>query len=306
MLLAWILFYLPIAVAAFNHLVLRRNPLVPYLATAASGACFVISLLLLGENGSTGFSWATVANLDIQIGIKLDALSTGMMVIVTGVGFLVHVFSIAYMKEDECRNRYFASLGLFMFSMTGIVVSTNFIMMFIFWELVGLSSYLLISHWFYKDSAADAGKKAFLCNRLGDFAFMIGVLLLWGITGSLTFEGLKSWADGGGVALAPAGVLGAAILCIFGGAVGKSAQLPLHVWLPDAMEGPTPASALIHAATMVAAGVYLLFRLQLSIGAEAFEGFAATTIAWTGGLTALAAALMATQQDDSHDHVSQL
>jgi NADH-quinone oxidoreductase subunit L len=298
MLLAWILFYLPIAVAAFNHLVLRRNPLVPYLATAASGACFIISLLLLGEKGTTGFSWATVGDLDIQIGIKLDALSTGMMVIVTGVGFLVHVFSIAYMKEDECRNRYFASLGLFMFSMTGIVVSTNFIMMFIFWELVGLSSYLLISHWFYKDSAADAGKKAFLCNRLGDFAFMIGVLLLWGVTGSLTFEGLRKWADAGGVALAPAGVLGAAILCIFGGAVGKSAQLPLHVWLPDAMEGPTPASALIHAATMVAAGVYLMFRLQLSIGAEAFEGFAATTIAWTGGITALTAALMATQQDD--------
>lgn len=296
--LAWILFYLPIAVAAINYLVLRRNPAVPYLATAAAGACFVISLLLLGEQGTTGFSWATVGNLDIQIGIKLDALSTGMMVIVTGVGLLVHVFSIAYMKEDESRNRYFASLGLFMFSMIGIVISPNFIMMFIFWELVGLSSYLLISHWFYKDSAADAGKKAFLCNRVGDFAFMIGVLLLWGITGSLTFEGIKDWADGGGVAAAPAGVLGAAILCIFGGAVGKSAQLPLHVWLPDAMEGPTPASALIHAATMVAAGVYLLFRLQVTMGADAFAGFAGTTIAWTGGLTALTAALMATQQDD--------
>jgi NADH-quinone oxidoreductase subunit L len=296
--LAWILFYLPIAVAAFNHLVLRRSPAVPYLATAASAACFAISLLLLDEQGTTGFSWATVGNLDIQIGIKLDALSTGMMVIVTGVGLLVHIFSLAYMKEDECQNRYFTSLGLFMFSMIGIVISPNFIMMFIFWELVGLSSYLLISHWFYKDSAADAAKKAFLCNRVGDFAFMIGVLLLWGITGSLTFEGIKNWSDGGGVAAAPAGVLGAAILCIFGGAVGKSAQLPLHVWLPDAMEGPTPASALIHAATMVAAGVYLLFRLQLTMGAEAFAGFAGTTIAWTGGLTALAAALMATQQDD--------
>jgi NADH-quinone oxidoreductase subunit L len=202
------------------------------------------------------------------------------------------------MKEDESVNRYFCGLGLFMFSMTGIVLSENFIMMFIFWELVGLSSYLLISHWYHKDSAADAGKKAFLCNRLGDFSFMIGVLLLWGISGSLTFEGLKSWADGGGVAAASTGVLGAAILCIFGGAVGKSAQLPLHVWLPDAMEGPTPASALIHAATMVAAGVYMLFRLQLSIGAEAFAGFAGTTIAWIGGLTALLSALMATQQND--------
>ncbi len=298
MTLAWILFYLPIAMAAANQLVLRRNPLVPYLATAACGVCFVISLLLLGANGTTGFSWAHIGGLDIHIALKLDHLSTGMMVVVTGVGFLVHVFSLAYMKEDESVNRYFCGLGLFMFSMTGIVLSENFIMMFIFWELVGLSSYLLISHWYHKDSAADAGKKAFLCNRLGDFSFMIGVLLLWGISGSLGFEGLRTWANDGGVAAAPATLLGVAILCIFGGAVGKSAQLPLHVWLPDAMEGPTPASALIHAATMVAAGVYMLFRLQLSIGAEAFAGFAGTTIAWIGGLTALLAALMATQQND--------
>jgi NADH-quinone oxidoreductase subunit L len=298
MTLAWFLFYLPIVVAAANQLVLRRNPLVPYLATAACGACFVFSLLLLGTTETAGFSWAKVGGLDIHIALKLDPLSTGMMVVVTGVGLLVHVFSLAYMREDESVNRYFCGLGLFMFSMTGIVLSENFIMMFIFWELVGLSSYLLISHWYHKDSAADAGKKAFLCNRLGDFSFMIGVLLLWGITGNLGFEGLKAWAADGGVAAAPATLLGAAILCIFGGAVGKSAQLPLHVWLPDAMEGPTPASALIHAATMVAAGVYMLFRLQLSIGAEAFAGFAGTTIAWVGGLTALLAALMATQQND--------
>jgi NADH-quinone oxidoreductase subunit L len=298
MTLAWILFYLPIVVAAVNQLVLRRNPVVPYLATAAAGACFVISLLLLGTTETAGFSWATVGGLDIEIALKLDRLSTGMMVVVTGVGLLVHVFSLAYMKQDLSVNRYFSGLGLFMFSMTGIVLSENFIMMFIFWELVGLSSYLLITHWYHRDSAADAGKKAFLCNRLGDFSFMIGVLLLWGITGSLSFEGLNSWADGGGVAAASPGVLGAAILCIFGGAVGKSAQLPLHVWLPDAMEGPTPASALIHAATMVAAGVYMLFRLQLSIGAEAFAGFAGITIAWIGGLTALLSALMATQQND--------
>jgi NADH-quinone oxidoreductase subunit L len=202
MTLAWILFYLPIAVAAVNQLVLRRNPLVPYLATAAAGACFVISLLLLGTTETAGFSWAHVGGLDIEIALKLDHLSTGMMVVVTGVGLLVHVFSLAYMKEDESVNRYFCGLGLFMFSMTGIVLSENFIMMFIFWELVGLSSYLLISHWYHKDSAADAGKKAFLCNRLGDFSFMIGVLLLWGIAGSLTFEGLKVLGDDGGVAAA--------------------------------------------------------------------------------------------------------
>ena len=298
MTLAWILFYLPIATAAINQLVLRRNPVVPYVATGASAACFIIALLLLGKEQTSGFSWATIGDLDIKIALKLDDLSTGMMVIVTGVGLLVHIFSLAYMREDAAVNRYFCGLGLFMFSMTGIVLSANFIMMFIFWELVGLSSYLLISHWYHKNSAADAAKKAFLCNRLGDFSFMIGVLLLWGITGSLTFEGLREWADGGGVAAASAGVLGAAILCIFGGAMGKSAQVPLHVWLPDAMEGPTPASALIHAATMVAAGVYMLFRLQLSIGADAFAGFAGTTIAWIGGITALLAALMATQQDD--------
>jgi NADH-quinone oxidoreductase subunit L len=302
MTLAWILFYLPVAVAALNQLVLRKNPLVPYLATAAAAATFGISLLLLGTSGTTGFSWAHIGGLDIEIALKLDPLSTGMMVIVTGVGLLVHIFSLAYMREDEAVNRYFCGLGLFLFSMTGIVLSANFIMMFIFWELVGLSSYLLISHWYHKNSAADAGKKAFLCNRLGDFSFMIGVLLLWGIAGgtasALTFDGLKSWADSGGVAAAPATLLGAAILCIFGGAVGKSAQLPLHVWLPDAMEGPTPASALIHAATMVAAGVYMLFRLQLSLGTEAFAGFAGTTIAWIGGFTALLAALMATQQND--------
>ena len=307
MTLAWILFYLPIAVAAVNQLVLRRHPLVPWLATAACGASFVISLLLLGTTETGGFSWAKVGGLDIHIALKLDHLSTGMMVVVTGVGFLVHLFSMAYMKEDESVNRYFCGLGLFMFSMTGIVLSENFIMMFIFWELVGLSSYLLISHWYHKDSAADAGKKAFLCNRLGDFSFMIGVLLLWGVVGTLSFDDMKSGLDAFRQensehflqnSASYSVILSTAVLFIFGGAVGKSAQLPLHVWLPDAMEGPTPASALIHAATMVAAGVYMLFRLQLSIGTEAFAGFAGTTIAWIGGLTALLAALMATQQND--------
>ena len=176
--------------------------------------------------------------------------------------------------------------------MTGIVLASNFIMTFIFWELVGLSSFLLIGHWYEKSSAADAAKKAFLTNRVGDFGFMIGILLLWGITGNLVFTEMAI----------PAGVstaaLGAAILCIFCGAAGKSAQFPLHVWLPDAMEGPTPVSALIHAATMVAAGVYMLVRVQLSIGEDAFAGFSGTTIAWIGAFTALIAALMATQQDD--------
>ena len=291
--LPWLLLFLPLAVAVINQLALRRGPLAPCLSTASAIATLLISLRLLGQSSTFNIDWATIGDLHLQIGIKLDQLSTGMMTVVTGVGALVHIFSLSYMKDDAAKNRYFTGLSLFMFSMTGIVLSSNFIMTFIFWELVGLSSYLLIGHWYHKDSAADAAKKAFLCNRVGDFGFMIGILMLWGITGTLAFDEMKVPAE------ISAGVLSAAVLCIFCGAVGKSAQLPLHVWLPDAMEGPTPVSALIHAATMVAAGVYMLFRLQLSLGFEVFEGLqASAVIAWTGGITALVAALMAVQQDD--------
>jgi len=290
--LAWILLFLPLIVAAVNQLVLRKSPVVPLLSTASAVTTLVISFLLLGRNEAASFNWATIGDINLQIGIQLDQLSTGMMIVVTGVGALVHIFSLAYMKDDEAKARYFTGLSLFMFSMTGIVLADNFIMTFIFWELVGLSSYLLIGHWYQKESAADAAKKAFLCNRVGDFGFMIGILMLWGITGKLTFSEMEI------PAAVSAATLSGAILCIFCGAVGKSAQVPLHVWLPDAMEGPTPVSALIHAATMVAAGVYMLFRVQLSIGEEAFAGFAGDVIAWTGGITALLAALMATQQDD--------
>ena len=298
---AWILLFLPFAVAAACQLVLRKSALVPLVSTASAAVTLAISFLLLGKNETLAFDWATIGDFSIQIGIQLDQLSTGMMIVVTGVGLLVHVFSLAYMKDDSAKNRYFTGLSLFMFSMTGIVLANNFIMTFIFWELVGLSSYLLIGHWYQKESAADAAKKAFLCNRVGDFGFMVGILMLWGITGHLAFDQMKGGLEAFQTAN-PAiftGVLSGAVLCIFCGAVGKSAQLPLHVWLPDAMEGPTPVSALIHAATMVAAGVYMLFRLQFSLGFEVFEGLQASTIiAWTGGLTALAAALMATQQDD--------
>ena len=299
--LAWILLFLPLAVAAVNQLVLKKTGLTPIVSVASALATFVIALMLLGRNESSDFAWATIGDFSINIGIKLDQLSTGMMIVVTGVGLLVHVFSLAYMKDDDAKARYFTGLSLFMFSMTGIVLADNFIMTFIFWELVGLSSYLLIGHWYQKDSAADAAKKAFLCNRIGDFGFMVGILMLWGITGHLAFDQMKGGLEAFQAAN-PAifgGVLSAAVFCIFCGAVGKSAQLPLHVWLPDAMEGPTPVSALIHAATMVAAGVYMLFRLQFTLGFEVFEGLqASAVIAWTGGITALVAALMATQQDD--------
>jgi NADH-quinone oxidoreductase subunit L len=303
MTLPWILLFLPLVVAAANQLVFRKTGLAPIISVGSALATFVIAVLVLGKNETASFEWATIGDFSIDIGIKLDRLSTGMMIVVTGVGLLVHIFSLAYMKDDEAKARYFTGLSLFMFSMTGIVLADNFIMTFIFWELVGLSSYLLIGHWYQKDSAADAAKKAFLCNRVGDFGFMVGILMLWGITGTLAFNDMKSGIDAFQAAN-PAifvGVLSAALLCIFCGAVGKSAQLPLHVWLPDAMEGPTPVSALIHAATMVAAGVYMLFRVQLSLDldVEVLQSLTSSTvIAWTGGLTALAAALMATQQDD--------
>lgn len=291
--LAWILLFLPLAAVVANQLILRKSGLVPMVSTLSAAITFVIAVILIGVEKTDAFHWATTGDFHIDIGIKLDRLSTNMMLIVTGVGLLVHIFSLAYMKDDAAKARYFTGLSLFMFSMTGIVLADNFIMTFIFWELVGISSYLLIGHWYQKVSAADAAKKAFLCNRVGDFGFMIGILMLWGITGTVKFSDMVVPAT------ISTGVLSATVLCIFCGAVGKSAQLPLHVWLPDAMEGPTPVSALIHAATMVAAGVYMLFRVQISLGTELFQGLQASDIiAWTGGLTSLVAALIAVQQDD--------
>jgi len=234
------------------------------------------------------------------IDVLIDKQSRGMMFIVSFIGMLVHIFSLGYMKDDDAKPRFFGSLSLFMFSMTGIVLAGNLIMMFIFWELVGLSSYLLIGHWYQKASAAEACKKAFLTNRIGDFGFMIGILLLFGANhGSVNLDDLATAFKSGPLAPgAPgysAGFTTAAALCIFLGAVGKSAQFPLHVWLPDAMEGPTPVSALIHAATMVAAGVYMLVRVSFLIEASPL---AAEIIAGIGCFTALLAALMATQQND--------
>jgi NADH-quinone oxidoreductase subunit L len=202
------------------------------------------------------------------------------------------------MKDDDARARYFGSLSLFMFSMNGIVLSDNLVMMFIFWELVGVSSYLLIGHWFKKPEAADAAKKAFLTNRVGDFGFMAGILILFGLTGQVSIEELRGSMENGPLlhlVTHHEWLITLAGLGLFLGAMGKSAQAPLHVWLPDAMEGPTPVSALIHAATMVAAGVYMLVRVYFIVGATALS---ADIIAYIGGITALMAALMATQQND--------
>ncbi len=294
--IAWLILLLPLLSAAVILLGTRRAAGVSALiATGSVLVTLLLSFVMLGlpdDAAATSVSWLGLGEVfSVKIGLKLDDLARGMMIIVTGIGTLVHLFSLGYMKDDEGKARYFAGLSLFMFSMTGIVLADNFVMMFLFWELVGVSSYILIGHWYQKDSAADAAKKAFLTNRIGDFGFMIGILLVWVLTGSIYFDQIAE-AIGG---VQNAGLLNAAVLLVFCGAVGKSAQLPLHVWLPDAMEGPTPVSALIHAATMVAAGVYMLARVSFLVESAEMAG---NVIALIGGVTALVAALMATQQND--------
>lgn len=291
--LAWTVLLLPLLVAASIVVGLKRwSGLSSLVSTGSALISLLFCVLMLGAEGDAkSFSWIELDSFRVDVGFQLDELSKGMMLIVTSIGFLVHLFSLAYMKDDSGKSRYFAGLSLFMFSMTGIVLADNFVMMFIFWELVGISSYILIGHWFHKESAADAAKKAFLTNKIGDFGFMIGILMVWILTGSIYFEQIKE-AVGGVTNMA---LLNIAVLLVFCGAIGKSAQLPLHVWLPDAMEGPTPVSALIHAATMVAAGVFMLARVVFLI--EATET-AAQIIAWIGAVTALVAALMALQQND--------
>ncbi len=250
-------------------------------------------------NRTPVITWLSVGDLHIEIGLLWDHLSQLMLLIVTCVGALIHIYSWGYMRGDPGKGRYFAFLSLFMFSMLGIVLAGNFVMMFIFWELVGLSSYLLIGFWFEKPNAVEAGKKAFIVNRIGDFGFMLGIILVWHIWGTVDFQALASNA---GQLLSQHQTsdyfwipLRLVALLLFCGAVGKSAQFPLHVWLPDAMEGPTPVSALIHAATMVAAGVYMLCRIFFLLS---LSSTALTVIAWTGGITALLAALWAIAQDD--------
>lgn len=299
-----IILFLPLIVAAIILVASKGYKVSATVCALLSTASVLLTLvlsvfLILGAGGDaaedkivTLFTWADFGSLQLEINAVLDRLSRGMLFVVTFIGSLVHIFSLGYMKDDAGKARYFAGLSLFMFSMTGIVLADNFAMMFIFWELVGVSSYILIGHWYTKTSAAEAAKKAFLTNRIGDFGFMIGILILFGATGAITFSGVQEGVAGGALT---GGLLTAATLCIFCGAVGKSAQFPLHVWLPDAMEGPTPVSALIHAATMVAAGVYMLVRVIFLVELDAS---AATIISWIGGITALLAALMATQQDD--------
>jgi NADH-quinone oxidoreductase subunit L len=266
-----------------------------FISVAAALASFVCSCVVFLAPNIRAFelTWVDLRPvLYVPLGLVLDDLTRTMLVLVTGIGALIHIYSLGYMKEDTGQSRYFASLSFFMFSMLGVVLSNNFVMMFIFWELVGVSSYLLIGHWFERDAAAEAAKKAFLTNRVGDFGFMLGILMAWTATGSVVFHDMAQ--ELGRITSYP-GYLTIAVLLIFCGAVGKSAQFPLHVWLPDAMEAPTPISALIHAATMVAAGVYMLVRVGFLIQAAPQ---ALSIIAWIGTTTAVMAALIATQQND--------
>jgi len=293
----WLILFLPLLSAAVIVLFFLRNKAVSSLISiGAVVAGFVMTCLFVTANGihfsgELPLNWLEIGDLKVDIGLKLDALSMMMLFVVTGVGGLIHIYSYGYMHEDESMPRFFACLSLFTFSMLGIVLANNFLMMFIFWELVGVSSYLLIGFWFEKPSAGDAAKKAFITNRLGDFGFLFGILMVWGLLGSLSFSTLQSALAANPAALGCCATL--AGLLIFCGAMGKSAQFPLHVWLPDAMEGPTPVSALIHAATMVAAGVYMLCRTLFLFNPESLH-----VIAYMGGFTALLAALMAVQQND--------
>jgi NADH-quinone oxidoreductase subunit L len=294
----WLTLFAPLVAAVLIALFTQRwKGLSAMLSIGAILLGFVLSLRLfiaLAFHGQQhwphSLRWLAVGNVHIDFGMVTDPLAILMLLVVTGVGSAIHIYSLGYMKGDPGFSRFFACMSLFTFSMLGIVIASNFIQIFIFWELVGLSSYLLIGFWFEKPSAAEAGKKAFLVNRVGDFGMMLGILLLWSLTGTFNFAELP-----GRVAQIPAGTLALIGALIFCGAVGKSAQVPLHVWLPDAMEGPTPVSALIHAATMVAAGVYMLCRVFFLIAPSATV---LTLIAWVGGITAIMAATIAIAQND--------
>lgn len=258
------------------------------------------------------FTWITMGNapspgaISIELGFKIDNITVLMLLVVNIISFLVHVFSIEYMRGDKLYTRYFAYLGIFTFSMLGIVLTHNLLMMYIFWELVGLSSYLLIGFWFEKKSASDAAKKAFIVNRIGDIGMFAGILILFTQYKTFTFDVIYQQIAAGNIPFGSNAWLTAAGILIFMGAVGKSAQFPLHVWLPDAMEGPTPVSALIHAATMVAAGVYLVVRIFVMLTADAM-----LVIAVVGAFTSLVAATIALTQNDikkvlAYSTVSQL
>jgi NADH-quinone oxidoreductase subunit L len=312
----WLIPLVPFAGFLLNGILGRRLPkwIVTTVALLAPLASFGVvlnvalrsftPLELQGWNGSipalssfpyveTYGQWISIGALHVDFSFVLDQLSLIMLLVVTGVGFLIHIYSVGYMRDEEGYARYFSFLNLFLFFMTVLVLACNALVMFVGWEGVGLASYLLIGFYFQKNSAANAGKKAFIVNRIGDFGFLIGIFLLLANFGTLTFSeiGHQLAADPGW----QGGVLTVIALCLSLGAAGKSAQLPLYIWLPDAMEGPTPVSALIHAATMVTAGVYMIARTHVLFD---HAPFALGTVAFVGALTALFAATIGLVQND--------
>jgi NADH-quinone oxidoreductase subunit L len=281
----WILF-LPLVAAACSALFLRRaGAFAAWFSTATAFTIAGLSLQLLLQS-SGNVTWhvelAKLGEISLGFGYLIDANARLMLFVVSFVAAWIHLFSVGYMQDDAARGRFFAGLSIFMFSILGIVVADNLLMTFIFWELVGFSSYMLIAHYFDKDFAAAASKKAFITNRIGDLGFILGIALCLHLYGTLDFVALKA-AVGPAVPVA----VGALLMCGF---LGKSAQFPLHVWLTDAMAGPTPVSALIHAATMVAAGVYFMARVSFLLAPEVLSWMAISGagMAALAGLCALA------------------
>ncbi len=298
----WLIPFLPLlasAITAFLGPRLLKNHSHWPCIIGAVGACFfsfVVFLAVVNGHGDikSYYTWFSTGEVDIGFTLRADGLSAVMLVTVTFIGSLIAIYSIGYMHDDPGYARYFAEISLFLFAMTGLVLAENFILLYAFWEGVGLCSYLLIGFWFAKPSAAAAARKAFLVTRIGDVGFFIGIMLLWANVGyTLDFEQVFERART--LATSNPEILTAICLLLFCGAVGKSAQFPLHVWLPDAMEGPSSVSALIHAATMVTAGVYLVARCTPLFG---LAPEAQLVVAVIGGFTALAAALMALTQTD--------
>jgi NADH-quinone oxidoreductase subunit L len=297
--LAWLIPALPavaflVIAACFVN---RRAKWAPWTLIIALGGSLAFSLAALAAvlnkaGGVAAVSWVAVGQLEINVGTLIDPLSAAMLAVVSLVSLLIQIYSIGYMADDPGYGPYFAYMALFSASMLGLVISSSLLQMYLFWELVGLCSYLLIGFWYRKPEAASAAKKAFVVTRFGDVGFLIAIIWLSTKAGTFDFVALEAMIKTG--ALAGAGLTWIALL-IFSGAVGKSAQFPLHVWLPDAMEGPTPVSALIHAATMVAAGVYLVARTY-----PIFEvaPYALDVVAIIGGITAFLAASIAIAQDD--------
>ncbi len=313
----WLIPILPLAGATVNGFFGKKSSrqAVTIVGLFFSGAAFAWALGVAFRFSSLEVPyqeyvahWIRSGNFSVDFAFYLDQLSLVMLLVVTGVGFLIHIYSVGYMWEDPGYYRFFSYLNLFMFFMLTLVLANNYLLMFIGWEGVGLASYLLIGFWFTKDSAASAGKKAFIVNRIGDFGFLIGLFLMIQHFGSLTFTQVFDQVKPMSPETAGAGLLTAIGILLMVGACGKSAQIPLYVWLPDAMEGPTPVSALIHAATMVTAGVYMVSRSHVI-----FERApsALTVVAVVGTLTAFFAATIGITQTDikkvlAYSTVSQL